>query len=196
MSTSIWKLRWLNKVLFGLCLLPLIYLVYRWQTNGLGINPIERSAHYTGDWTLRFLILTLAITPLRKIRALTPIVKFRRQLGLWTFFYGCVHAYNYFGLDVQWNLQIIKEDLTVRRFFIIGAMALALMVPLAVTSNNAAIRWMGGQRWQLLHRLVYVSAILGAIHYLWQAKTFVQTPLIYAAVIAILLLSRIVLKFV
>ena len=196
MANSIWRLRWLNKALFAICLLPLIYLAWNWQNNHLGVNPVERAARFTGIWTLRFLVTTLAITPLRRFRALSPLVKFRRQIGLWTFFYGCVHAYIYFGVDVQWNLQIIREDLTIRRFFIVGFAALMLMVPLAATSFNAAIRWMGGPRWQLLHRLVYVSGLLAVTHYLLQGKTFTQTPLIYAGIVVVLLAARVVLRFV
>ena len=196
MATSFWRIRWLSKALFAICLLPLAYIIWLWETNGLGVNQVERVARFTGDWTLRFLLITLAITPLRRIKALSPLVKFRRQLGLFAFFYGCLHMFHYFGIDVGWNWQIIREDLTVRRFFIVGFAALMLMVPLAATSNNAAIRWMGGERWQLLHRLVYLSAILGVLHYSLQGKTFTETPLIYAGILAVLLLARVVFRFV
>jgi len=196
MANSIWRIKWLWMALFAICLLPLAYLIWIWANNRLGINSIEKVAHFTGDWTLRFLLITLTISPLRRIKALSPLVKFRRQLGLWAFFYGCLHMLNYFAVDVQWNWQVIREDLTIRRFFIVGFAALMLMVPLALTSNNRAIRWMGGERWQWLHRLVYVSAILGVIHYGLQGKVFTQTPYIYGAILAVLLLSRIVLKFV
>ena len=196
MATSFWRIKWLSKALFAICLLPLAYIIWLWETNGLGVNQVERVARFTGDWTLRFLLITLAITPLRRIKALSPLVKFRRQLGLFAFFYGCLHMFHYFGIDVGWNWQIIREDLTVRRFFIVGFAALMLMVPLAATSNNAAIRWMGGERWQLLHRLVYLSAILGVLHYSLQGKTFTETPLIYAGILAVLLLARVVFRFV
>ena len=196
MAISFWRIKWLSKALFLICLLPLAYLAWLWYANKLGINQIERVARFTGDWTLRFLLITLSITPLRKIKALAPLGKFRRMLGLFTFFYGCLHMFHYFGIDTQWNFQVIREDLTVRRFFIVGFAALMLMVPLAATSFNAAIRYMGLPRWQLLHRLVYVSAILGVVHYLLQGKTFTQTPLVYAGILAMLLLSRVVLRFV
>ena len=196
MAISFWRIKWLSKVLFVICLLPLVYLAWLWYANKLGINQIERVARFTGGWTLRFLLITLSITPLRKIKALAPLGKFRRMLGLFTFFYGCLHMFHYFGIDAQWSLQVIREDLTVRRFFIVGFAALMLMVPLAATSFNGAIRYMGLERWQLLHRLVYVSAILGVVHYLLQGKTFTQTPLVYAGILAVLLLTRVVFRFV
>lgn len=195
-TTSFWRIKWLSKALFVICLLPLIYITWLWHGNKLGINQIERVARFTGDWTLRFLLITLAITPLRKIKALAPLGKFRRMLGLFTFFYGCLHMFHYLGVDTQWNWVVIREDLTIRRFFIVGFVALMLMVPLAATSFNAAIRYMGLERWQWLHRLVYVSAVLGVLHYLLQGKTFTETPLIYAGLLAVLLLSRVVLRFV
>jgi len=196
MANSIWRIKWLSKAVFVVCLLPLVYLAWLWYADKLGINQVERVARFTGDWTLRFLMITLAITPLRRIKALSPLVKFRRMLGLFTFFYGTLHMLHYFGVDVQWNWQIIREDLTIRRFFIVGFAAWLLMVPLAATSFNAAIRWMGGARWQLLHRLIYVTAILGVLHYALQGKTLTQTPLMYAALLTVLLLARIVLRFV
>jgi sulfoxide reductase heme-binding subunit YedZ len=196
MANSIWRIKWLSKAVFVVCLLPLVYLAWLWYANKLGINQVERVARFTGDWTLRFLMITLAITPLRRIKVLSPLVKFRRMLGLFTFFYGTLHMLHYFGVDVQWNWDIIREDLTIRRFFIVGFAAWLLMVPLAATSFNAAIRWMGGARWQLLHRLIYVTAILGVLHYALQGKTLTQTPLMYAVLLAVLLLARIVLRFV
>ncbi len=196
MATSFWRIKWLWQVLFALCLLPLVYLIWMWANDRLGINSVARLEHFTGDWTLRFLVITLTITPLRRFKALSPLVKFRRQLGLWAFFYGCIHMLCYFGVDVQWNWQVIREDLTIRRFFVIGFIALMLMVPLALTSNNRAIRWMGGERWQQLHRLVYLSAILGVIHYALQGKTLTQTPILYGIIVALLLLYRVVARFV
>ena len=185
----------MSKALFAICLLPLVYLAWLWYANKLGINQIERVARFTGDWTLRFLLITLSITPLRRIKKLAPLGKFRRMLGLFTFFYGCLHMFHYFGIDAQWNWQVIREDLTIRRFFVVGFVALMLMVPLAATSFNLAIRYMGLERWQLLHRLVYLSAILGVIHFALQGKTLTQTPLIYGGILAVLLLARVVFRF-
>jgi len=196
MANSIWRIKWLSKAVFAVCLLPLVYLAWLWYADKLGINAIERVARFTGDWTLRFLMITLAITPLRRIKALSPLVKFRRMLGLFTFFYGTLHGLHYFAIDAQWNMQVIKEDLTIRRFFIVGFAAWALMIPLALTSTNAAIRWMGGARWQLLHRLIYLTGILAVVHYALQGKTLTQTPLMYAALLAVLLLARVVFRFV
>jgi sulfoxide reductase heme-binding subunit YedZ len=196
MANSFWRIKWLSKALFAVCLLPLVYLAWLWYANKLGINQVERVARFTGDWTLRFLMITLAITPLRRIKALSPLVKFRRMLGLFAFFYGTLHMLHYFTIDVQWNWAVIQEDLTIRRFFIVGFVAWLLMIPLAATSFNAAIRWMGGPRWQLLHRLIYVSGVLGVLHYALQGKTLTQTPLMYAVVLTLLLLTRIVFRFV
>ncbi len=113
------------------------------------------------------------------------------MLGLFTFFYGCLHGLHYFARDAQWNWTVIGEDLTFRRFFIAGFVALMLMVPLAATSFNAAIRWMGGKRWQALHRLVYLSAVIGLVHYVWQFKAITPTPILYGLILAVLLLYRV-----
>lgn len=185
--------RWMPQVVFVLCLAPLAWLAYRWTHNMLGFNRIEAVARFTGDITLRTLFVSLAITPLRQIPGLSALIRFRRELGLFAFFYGCLHALHYFWIDVQWNWMTIREDVTTRRFFIAGMLALTLLVPLAATSFDKAIRWMGGKRWQLLHRLVYVSAIAGVVHYYWQAKAANLEPLIYAAVLAVLLLARVAL---
>ena len=193
MQKTIWSSPWLTRLVFVLCLLPLAWLAWRWWHNDLGINRIEFVARYTGRWTLRILLATLAITPLRRIPGLNPLIRFRRMIGLFACFYGTLHALHYFGIDVQWNLQTIKEDLTYRRFFIAGAIALGLMIPLAATSFDRAIRWMGGKRWQLLHRLVYVSAIAAIVHYWWQGKVGTQTPQLYAAILVALLGIRVVL---
>ncbi|MBI2688216.1 MAG: sulfoxide reductase heme-binding subunit YedZ [Acidobacteria bacterium] len=185
-----WNSRFAKPAVFLLCLLPLAVLVWRWQTNELGINRIETVARYTGNWTLRFLLLSLSITPLRRLSGQTGLIRFRRMIGLFAFFHGCLHALHYYAIDVQWNLEIMKEDLTTRRFFIAGMTALALMVPLAATSFNAAIRWMGGKRWQLLHRLAYVSAAAGVIHFFWQGKAALWTPIYYGIFLGILMAYR------
>ena len=187
-----WKSPWPKRVVFAACLAPMVWLAYRWINNDLGINSIEFVARYTGRWTLRLLLATLAITPLRRIPGLSPLVLFRRMVGLFTFFYGTVHGVHYFARDAQWNWDVIVEDLTYRRFFIAGAVALLLMAPLAATSFDAAIRWMGGRKWQLLHRLIYLSALSAIIHYLWQGKSITLTPLIYLAVLIALMAARVV----
>ncbi|HUQ95982.1 MAG TPA: protein-methionine-sulfoxide reductase heme-binding subunit MsrQ [Bryobacteraceae bacterium] len=186
-----WKTSWPKRIVFVMSLLPLIYLTWKWQRKQLGFNQIEYVARYTGDWTIRFLLLSLAITPLRRVPGLNPIIRFRRMLGLFAFFYGTLHALHYYARDVQWNWQIIVEDLTIRRFFIAGMLGWVLMIPLAATSFNAAIRWMGGKRWQQLHRLAYVSAAAGVIHFLWQGKALILDPLIYAGILVILMAARV-----
>lgn len=188
----IWRSQWTSRAVFLLSLVPLLLLAWRWHQRALGINAIEYVARYTGSWALRFLLLSLAITPLRLIPGLAPLMKFRRMLGLFAFFYACLHALHYFAIDIQWNWQILAEDLTLRRFFIAGAVALALMVPLAATSSDAAVRWLGGARWRLLHRLAYVSAIAAVVHYIWQFKVATPTPILYASILALLLLVRLV----
>ncbi len=187
-----WKTRWPNRIVFVLCLLPLVWLSWRWYRHDLGVNQIETVARFTGRWTLRLLLVTLAITPLRRLPGLNNVIRFRRMLGLFTFFYGCLHGLHYFALDAQWNWTVIREDLTFRRFFIAGFVALVLMAPLAATSFNAAIRWMGGKRWQALHRLVYLSAMIGLVHYVWQFKAITPTPIVYGLILALLLLYRVV----
>ena len=189
-----WKNPWVKRTALLLCLVPFLVLVWRWTHHQLGINTVETVARYTGDWTIRFMLLTLAVTPLRRLPGLNPLIGYRKMLGLYTFFYACVHALHYWAIDIQWNMQILAEDLTIRRFFIAGMIALVLMIPLAVTSTNAMIRRLGGKRWAALHRLVYVSAIAGVVHYLWQGKTATVDPLLYAALLAVLLGVRIVFR--
>ncbi len=191
MTNRLWNHRSTKPVVFALCLVPLAILAYRWNTNQLGINRIETVARYTGNWTLRFLLLSLCITPLRRLPGQSGLIKFRRMIGLFAFFYACLHALHYYQIDIQWNKEILVEDLTTRRFFIAGMTALALMVPLAATSTSAAIRWMGGKKWQLLHRLAYVSAIAGVVHFFWQGKAALYTPIYYGLFLAVLLLYRV-----
>lgn len=188
----IWNSRYAQPVVFVLCLVPLALLAWRWQANELGINRIETVARYTGNWTLRFLLASLCITPLRRIPGQSGLIRFRKMLGLFAFFYGCLHGLHYFGVDVQWNGEIIAEDLTMRRFFIAGMVSLVLMAPLAATSFSAAIRWMGGKRWQLLHRLAYFAAGAGVVHFFWQGKAALWTPIYYGAFLGVLMMWRVV----
>ncbi|MCS7023503.1 MAG: sulfoxide reductase heme-binding subunit YedZ [Bryobacteraceae bacterium] len=189
-----WRSKWTFRLLWLASASPFAWLVWRWYWRDLGVNPLEYVARYTGSWALRFLLLTLAITPLRLIPGLSPLIKFRRMLGLFAFFYASLHAWHYFAIDIQWNREILIEDLTIRRFFIAGMISLLLMVPLALTSFDRAIRWMGGERWRKLHRLVYASAIAACAHYLWQGKAATPTPRLYAALTAALLLTRLVVS--
>jgi sulfoxide reductase heme-binding subunit YedZ len=170
---------WTKLIVYILCAVPFFVLGWKWEHNQLGIGRIEYVARYTGDWTLRFLLMSLCITPLRKIRALNGLIKYRRILGLTAFFYGCLHLAHYLYIDKLFDWDDIWVDITMRKFYIYGMLAFSLLIPLALTSHSAAIRWMGGKRWQLLHRLAYLSAILGVVHYYKQGKYIVLNPILY-----------------
>ena len=180
--------------MFVLCLCPLFLLGWRALHNGLGANPIEFITHFTGDWTLQFLVITLAITPLRKLLGLPDLIQFRRMLGLFAFFYGSLHFLTYIWLDKFFDFSEIGKDVVKRPFITAGFLGFVLMVPLAITSTRGWIRRLGGARWQMLHRLVYVSAVAGVVHYYWLVKSDVRWPLAYAAAVGVLLLYRIVVK--
>lgn len=186
--------RYAKAVVFIICLLPLLDLAWRWQHNDLGFNRLETVARFTGNWTLRMLLASLTITPLRRVPGLSGMIRFRKMLGLFAFFYGTLHGLHYFWIDAQWNWQIIGEDLSIRRFFIAGMLGWTLMLPLALTSTNWAIRKMGGKRWQLLHRLAYVSAVAGVVHYFWQGKAALLPPMFYGIFLGMLLAYRVVVQ--
>jgi sulfoxide reductase heme-binding subunit YedZ len=173
---------------FLLALVPLAWLA----THRLGPNPIETITHTTGDWTLRFLVLTLAVTPLRKLLGLPELIRYRRMLGLFAFFYGTLHFMTYLWLDKFFDAAEIVKDVGKRPFIAAGFTGFVLLIPLALTSTAASIRRLGGQRWRRLHRLVYVSALAGVAHYYWLVKSDIRGPLVYFALIAALLLWRIV----
>jgi len=181
---------WAKVAVFLICLLPLAALVWRAIHNGLTANPIEFITHSTGDWTLRFLCMTLAITPLRKMFRQPNLIRFRRMLGLFAFFYGCLHFTTYIWLDKFFDLAEMGKDIAKRPYITLGFTAFVLLIPLAITSTAGWIRRLGGRRWQLLHRLIYVSAVAGVIHYYWLVKSAVLRPLIYAVIVAVLLLWR------
>lgn len=183
--------KWLKIPVFLLCLVPIGIVGWRALHNDLTANPIEFITHATGDWTLRFLVITLAITPLRKILALPELIRFRRMLGLFAFFYACLHFSTYIVLDKFFDMSEIWKDVLKRRFITVGFAAFVLLIPLAVTSTAGRIRRLGGKRWQALHRLIYISAILAVIHYYWLVKSAVIRPLTYAGIVAVLLLFRV-----
>jgi sulfoxide reductase heme-binding subunit YedZ len=158
---------------------------------GLGANPIEKITHVTGDWTLRFLMITLAITPLRKLLKVPSLIKFRRMLGLFAFFYVTLHFLTYIWLDKFFNLHEILADVAKRKFITIGFTGFVLLIPLAITSTAGWIRRLGGKRWQALHRLIYLAAIAGVIHYLWLVKADIRRPVQYGILLAALLLYRV-----
>ncbi|HEV7514610.1 MAG TPA: protein-methionine-sulfoxide reductase heme-binding subunit MsrQ [Candidatus Acidoferrum sp.] len=182
--------KWSKPVVFLLCLLPLAELGWRALHGELTANPIEFITHTTGDWTLRFLVITLCVTPFRKILHLPELIRFRRMLGLFTFFYASLHFTTYIWLDKFFDLSEMWKDIAKRKYITVGFTAFLLLIPLAVTSTAGWIRRLGGRRWQRLHRLIYFSAALGVIHYYWLVKSAVIRPLTYGAVVAVLLLWR------
>jgi methionine sulfoxide reductase heme-binding subunit len=182
--------KWTKPPVFLLCLVPLGILIWRALTAKLGANPVEFIQHATGDWTLRFLIFTLCITPLRKLLKVPDLIRFRRMLGLFAFFYACLHFLIYLGPDQSFDLAAIWKDVAKRPFITLGFTAFVLLIPLAITSTAGWIRRLGGRRWQWLHRLIYISAICGVIHYYWLVKSAVLRPLTYGAIVAALLLWR------
>src|SRR3954451_540644 len=183
-------LKYCKPAVFLACLVPAGMLVWRGFHAGLGANPIEFITHSTGDWTLIFLLITLSVTPLRKILHLYWLISFRRMLGLFAFFYGFLHLMTYVWLDKFFDVHEMLADIAKRRFITAGMTAFALMIPLALTSTKWSIRKLGGKRWQALHRLIYFSAAAGVIHYIWLVKADLKRPLEYGSVLALLLLFR------
>jgi sulfoxide reductase heme-binding subunit YedZ len=178
------------------CLWPFVVLVYGAVTNTLGADPTSHIALTTGYTTLMLLTITLAITPVRRLSPrLSWMIKFRRLLGLFAFFYASVHMLTYVALYSNFSVQAMIDDITKRRFITMGVAAFLLLVPLALTSTNWAIRKLGGKRWNRLHKLVYLAAICGIIHYWWQVKTGVLLPLPFTVAITVLLLARPVLAW-
>jgi sulfoxide reductase heme-binding subunit YedZ len=176
-------------VLFVLALLPFAYYLHGALTDSLGANPAEALLRGTGDWVLRLLCLTLAITPLRHWTGLSALARMRRMLGLFTFFYGLVHFLCYAWLDMGFVVADIVRDIPKRPFVLVGTLALLLMVPLAATSFNRAIKALGAARWKQLHRLVYGVVVLGLLHFFWMrsAKNNFEEVAVYALVVAVLL---------
>ena len=185
------KPKYLKPAIFLACLVPLARLAWKALHYALGANPIQVITFSTGTWTLVFLLTTLSITPLRKLTKRYWLITYRRMLGLFAFFYGCLHFTTYIWLDQFFDVHSIYKDVLKRPFITAGFTAFVLMIPLAATSTQWAIRKLG-RRWQLLHRLIYLSAIAGVVHYIWLVKKDVRTPVIYAIVLGVLLLYRIV----
>jgi len=188
------KPRYLKPVVFLACLLPLVRLAWKAFGPGLGANPIQVITFSTGTWTLVFLLVTLSITPLRKLTKQYWLIQYRRMIGLFAFFYGCLHFTTYIWLDQFFNLQSIRKDIYKRPFITMGFTAFVLMIPLAATSTQWAIRKLG-KRWQKLHRLIYFSAIAGVIHFLWAVKLDKRVPEIYASILGVLLLYRLIVSY-
>src|ERR1700722_4829573 len=192
MLTASSMLRYFKPVIFLACLAPLGRLAWKGFHGLLGANPIEVITHSTGDWTLTFLLITLSITPLRKLTRQYWLIGLRRILGVFPFFYGCLHLTTYVWLDKFFDVHEMLADIAKRGFITAGLAAFALMVPLAVTSTKGWIRRLGGKRWQALHRLIYLSAAAGVVHYIWLVKADLRSPLRYAFVLLVLLTYRIV----
>ena len=185
-------LRYFKPVIFLACLAPLASLAWRAFHAELGANPIEAITHSTGTCTLVFLLITLSVTPLRKLTRQYWLINLRRMFGLFAFFYGCLHLTTYVWLDKFFDVHEMLTDIAKRRFITAGLAGFVLMIPLAVTSTKGWIRRLGGKRWQALHRLIYLSAAAGVVHYIWLVKADLRPPLHYAFVLLVLLTYRIV----
>ena len=186
-------LKWVAKpAVFLLCLVPIAVLTWNAFTGGLSANPIDDITDFLGRWTLRFLLITLSIRPLRQITGFHDIMRFRRMVGLFAFFHGFLHFMTYIWLDQFFDVAEIIKDIPQRPFITAGFTAFVSMIPLALTSTRRWIGRLGGKRWQLLHRLIYLSATAGVVHYLWIVKADTLYPLRYATVLAILLGFRLV----
>ncbi|MSQ58172.1 MAG: sulfoxide reductase heme-binding subunit YedZ [Betaproteobacteria bacterium] len=183
-------LRAIKAAVFLAALVPLARLAWLAWHGGLGANPIEYITRSTGWWTLSFLLITLSVTPLRRWTGWNWLIKLRRTLGLHAFFYGLLHFTTYVWLDQLFSWMDIAKDVVKRPFITVGFSAFVLLIPLAITSTNAMVRRLGWRRWQMLHRLVYVIATLGAVHFWWLVKKDIREPLVFAAILASLLLAR------
>lgn len=193
--------RWTKAVVFVACLVPIFLLawpVWILVTNGyspeLTANPIEYVTHYTGTWTIRFLLIALSITPLRKIFNQPKLARYRRMLGLFAFFYVCLHFLIWFVLDKFFSFPDMWADILKRPYITAGMAGFAMLIPLAVTSTAGWVRRMGYVKWQRLHRLAYFAALAGVIHYYWLVKSDVRLPLMYGAILGILMLYRLVTR--
>lgn len=208
MSPDRW-IRWVLKpIVFAAGLVPLSLLIWRALSDGLGANPLAEITHETGDWILRFMVITLAITPVRRLIGWNGLIRFRRMMGLYTFFYATLHFLIYVIADrftglafldgiVAWStarelVASVLDDIYKRPYITVGFIGLVAMIPLAVTSTAGWIRRLGGRNWQRLHRLIYLTAIAGVVHYWWLVKADVFEPAVYAGIVAVLLGFRVV----
>ncbi|MDX2221245.1 MAG: protein-methionine-sulfoxide reductase heme-binding subunit MsrQ [Rhodospirillaceae bacterium] len=182
--------RWLKPAVFAAALSPLIWLIALAATGGLGANPIEATTRYLGDWALRMLLIALAVTPLRLLTGLTELARLRRTLGLFAFFYVCLHALSYVGLDQFFDWPAIWADIVKRVYITIGMAATATLLPLALTSTNGMVKRLGARTWRRLHRAVYAAGVLGVLHYFFMIKAGYQEPAVYAAILLVLLAIR------
>jgi len=188
------QVKWIKAVVFALGLAPLALLTWRGFTGGLGANPIEYITRSTGWWVLTFLLITLTVTPLRRISNWNWLLRLRRMLGLFAFFYACLHFTTYIWLDQFFDLASIGKDIVKRPFITVGFAAFVLLIPLAATSTNAMVRRLGAKWWQRLHRLIYAIGILGVTHFWWLVKKDITEPVIFAVLLGALLTARLVLR--
>ena len=184
---------WLKPSVFLVCLVPVSQLAYRAYNADLGANPIDTITRFTGSWALIFLLSSLAVTPLRRITGWNELIKFRRMLGLYAFFYASLHFSTFVGLDHFFDLNRIAKDIVKRPYVTAGFTAFVMMIPLALTSTARMIRRLG-KRWQQLHRLVYLAAVAGVIHFYWLVKADISRPAQYGIVLALLLGYRLLVK--
>lgn len=183
--------RWLKPLVFAAALLPLAWLVGKGLSGGLGANPIEATTRFLGDWALNMLLVTLAVSPLRRLTGWGAVARLRRMLGLFAFFYAALHVMSYVGLDQFFAWREIWADVVKRRYITAGMAAFVILTALAATSPKAAVRALGGRTWQRLHRLVYGAGILVIVHYFWMIKADLTRPAVYAVVLALLLAERV-----
>ena len=188
------KSTYAKPVLFVLCLLPLVVLIWRGFDGDLGANPVETITHETGEWALRFLLFTLAITPIRNWTGNAAVIRFRRMLGLYVFFYAFCHFLIWFIADHSFDFAEMLEDIIERPYITLGFSGLLVLLPLAITSNQAMIKRLGAARWKSLHKLTYLVAILGVLHFIWLVKADYLEAGIYAVIAAVLLLQRVKFK--
>jgi sulfoxide reductase heme-binding subunit YedZ len=182
--------RILKAIIWAGALAPLVVLLYRFFLgSGLGANPIEKITHWTGRTALVLLVVTLAITPLRRVTGYNHLIQLRRPIGLFSFFYAMLHFSTYVVLDRWFDFSTVFEDIAERPYITVGFTAFLLLIPLAITSTKGWIRRLG-KRWKQVHRLIYISAALGVLHYFWKVKADTRTPAIFAGVLAVLLLAR------
>ena len=181
--------KYLKLTIFTLSLVPIFFIIYKIITNQLGPEPIKDITHHTGKWTLYFIVITLAMTPLKHITNLNIWINYRRMFGLFIFFYASVHLMTYIGLDYRFDLTSIGDDIIKKKYIFIGFSAWLLLIPLAVTSNKRMMRTLK-DKWKKLHRLIYLISLFGVIHYLWLVKRDLTEPLIFLLVILTLLAFR------
>lgn len=185
---------WLKPAVFAAALLPFVWWIVRGLTDGLGANPIEATTRYMGDWALRFLLIALAVTPVRILTGWAPIARLRRMLGLFAFFYVALHVMSYVGLDLFFDMPLLLQEVLKRRYITVGMFALVILIALAVTSTDGMVKRLGGRRWRRLHSLVYPAAIAGVIHYYMMVRAGFIEPLTYGAILAGLFAVRIAKK--